>query len=625
MDHYGIELKPLAKFVLACQNPSLSASSQALGVAPSVLSTALHGLEDRLHMKLFERKGRYLGLLPSAFWLYRNAVSLLHLEEFARRSLAISESRIEKLSVRIDLSFSIGRMSKAVSRTFQQMGALYPQTFLSCQFMDIASTASGGFVPEAMDHIAPENCATITIGCQSEQSSQHASSDKVLFRDPWIAVSATNPLKDIKTDTDILAVVRMSAHDMKIIAHYAKKHGMSARLKFVDAEPSDLGRLLSDFPHMRFLLPASMVANRLGINSISREPLEPPLVSAVLAKTVSGPLEAKIRCFIALLRDNVDAEERNVVFEPELTARQMHYFNLVHRSGSISAAARVANLSQSSVSAQLHGMERVLNERLFERGKNGATPTPAGASLWPLMAEAEKRQDLMLRQSRGIAAHTQHRVSIGMLPSSGHDSALTEKIAEALTSISIQHPSLKMEIIEASNTVLHDKVRHGELNLAIVGVVQPQFPRILLGASEPLSVVANPRFDFGARSEIDLADVCELPLVLGARHLSIHQTFAAAARARNLVPHPKIEVGSLALAIALVRRASLCTILPASSVQKDLETGRLIAVKINQAQISGTLSIIFSADRELSGAERTVMKTLADVFGKTSFDMAYSE
>ncbi len=571
-------------------------------------------------MKLFERKGRYLGLLPSGFWLYRNAVSLLHLEEFARGSLAVPASFIEKLSVRIDLSFSIGRMSKAVSRTIQQMATLHPHTFISCQFMDIASVASP-FIPEAMHHIARENCATIAIGCESEQSSQRASGTEVLYRDPWIAVSATNPAKDIKTDTDILAVVRMSAHQMQIVAQHAKQHGMSARLKFVDAEPSELGSLLSDFPHMRFLLPASMVASRLGIKGMSCEVLEPPLVSTVLARTGSGPLQAKTRRFIALLRENMGAGEENIVFEPQLTARQMHYFNLVHRCGSISAAARVANLSQSSMSAQLHAMETVLTERLFERGKDGATPTKAGSSLLPLMAEAEKRQDLLLRQSSGIAAHTQHRVSIGMLPSSGHDSALTEKIAEALTSISIQNPSLKMEIIEASNTALHDKVRHGELNLAVVGVVQPQFARVLLGASEPLSVVANPRFDLGARSEIDLADVCELPLVLGARHLSIHQTFAAAAHARNLVAHSKIEVGSLALAIALVRRASLCTILPASSVQKDLETGRLIAVKINQAEISGTLSIIFSADRELSAAERTVMKSLVDVFGKVSFDM----
>lgn len=616
MDHHGIELKPLAKFVLACQNPSISNSSQALGIAPSVLSAALHGLEDRLHMKLFERKGRYLGLLPSAFWLYRNAAALLHLEEFARRSLTVPASRMEKLSVRIDLTFSIGRMTKAVSRAIQHMGLLHPETFISCQFLDMTSAASGGFITDAMDHIPAERCATLEIGSQSDQSFRSGQGTELLYRDPWIAVSATDPVKDIKSDTDILAVVRMSAHQMQIVAHYAKQHGLSARLKFVDAEPAELGRLLSDFPHMRFLLPSSMVANRLGINRIYRETLVPPLVSVVRVGAVQGAMAQKAQRFIALLQDNMEGEEQNVVFDPQLTARQMHYFNLVHRCGGISAAARVANLAQSSVSAQLHAMEAVLNAPLFQRSKEGVLPTDAGTNLWPLMAEVEKRQDRLLRQSGDIAAHTQHRVSIGMLPSSGHDSALTEKIAEALTIISIQHPTLKMEITEASNTVLHDKVRSGELNLAVVGVVQPQFPRVLLGQSEPLSVVANPRFDFGGRSEIDLAEVCELPLVLGARHLSIHQSFAAATHARNLEPQSKIEVGSLALAIALVRRASLCTILPASSVQKDLEIGRLVAVKINQNEISGTLSIIFSADRELSGAERAVMKTLVDVFGK---------
>jgi len=624
MDHYGVELKPLAKFVLACQNHSISRTSQELGVAPSVLSAALHGLEERLHMKLFVRKGRYLGLLPSAFWLYRNASTLLHLEEFSRRSLTIPSSRLEKLSVQINLNFSIGRLTKAMSRAIQQMGALHPETFISCQFADAArmthGSTNGGLVNAPLDHIAQERCAWIEIGGQfgEPQRSEKNVSD-LLYIDPWIVVSATDQATGLTTDTDILAIVRMSAHQMQLVARYADQHGMAGRVKFVDAEPSELGRLLSDFPHMRFMLPSSMVANRLGINRIYREALMPPLESRVDVRT-SGALKAKAEIFTAFLRSNIESEEQNVVFDPQLSARQMHYFNLVHRCGGISAAARVANLSQSSVSAQLHAMEKVLNTSLFERSKDGAVPSGAGINLWPLMAEAEKQQDRLLRQSGDIAAHTQHRVSIGMLPSSGHDSALTEKVAEALTIISIQHPSLKMEITEASNTTLHDKVRSGELNLAIVGVVQPQFPRVLLGPSEPLSVVANPRFDFGARREINLADVCELPLVLGARHLSIHQSFLAATHARNLEPQSTIEVGSLALAIAMVRRASLCTILPASSVKKDLETGGLVAVRINQKEISGTLSIIFSADRELSGAERAVMKTMVEIFGRKHND-----
>ncbi|MGO7998315.1 hypothetical protein ACC734_39125, partial [Rhizobium ruizarguesonis] len=62
-----------------------------------------------------------------------------------------------------------------------------------------------------------------------------------------------------------------------------------------------------------------------------------------------------------------------------------------------------------------------------------------------------------------------------------------------------------------------------ELNLAIVGVVQTQMTRIHLGPSERISVVANPALNLAGRTEIPLAEVCGFPLVLGIKHLSIHQ------------------------------------------------------------------------------------------------------
>lgn len=102
---------------------------------------------------------------------------------------------------------------------------------------------------------------------------------------------------------------------------------------------------------------------------------------------------------------------------------------------------------------------------------------------------------------------------------------MTDKVAQALTATRLGHPEYRLRIIEGSNAVLHDQVRAGELNLAIVGAVQTQMTRIHLGPSERLSVVANPALDLAGRTEIPLAEVCGFPLVLGIKHLSIHQAF----------------------------------------------------------------------------------------------------
>ena len=77
-----------------------------------------------------------------------------------------------------------------------------------------------------------------------------------------------------------------------------------------------------------------------------------------------------------------------------------------------------------------------------------------------------------------------------------------------------------------------------------------------------------------------------------------------------------MEVGSLPLAIAMVRRAPICTVLPVSSVQQDVGDGRLTATAIAEDVVTGKLSVIFSAERSLSAAERAIVTALVAAFGK---------
>jgi DNA-binding transcriptional LysR family regulator len=53
----------------------------------------------------------------------------------------------------------------------------------------------------------------------------------------------------------------------------------------------------------------------------------------------------------------------------------------VARHGSLSAAARALGTTQPTVSRRLAGLERKTGVKLFERGKDGLTPTQLGAAL----------------------------------------------------------------------------------------------------------------------------------------------------------------------------------------------------------------------------------------------------
>ncbi len=441
-----------------------------------------------------------------------------------------------------------------------------------------------------------------------------------LFDDPWIATGAPGRSMDAAGSGTPLMALKMRPPLVQSLKGHMKAGHVWPRLRFLDLEPAELGQVLADQPNACIVMPQSLIAERMGLPRLETVPLDVPLVSKLVgtvernARGRDQQAAGSGRIFLEILRSHLAGEERNASFSPQMTMRQLHYFNLVSQSGGISAAARAAKVAQSSLSSQMKGLEAAVGAPLVDRGGEGTVLSSAGSRILPFTAAIETLHDRILRTATDIAAHTQASVAIGTLPSSGHDSVLTERVAQAVTAVAARHPNWRLQVSEGSNTVLHDKVRAGELNLAIVGMVKPRFARISLGPSEPLSVVANPAIDLGEEAEISLEAVCRLPLVLGTKFLSIHQTLVEAMSERNLQLAPAFEVGSLALAIAMVRRAPLCTVLPASSVRQDLKAGTLIARPIRHDELAGRLSVIFAADRTLSSAERTIVQELITVF-----------
>jgi molybdate transport repressor ModE-like protein len=604
MSTHRIELRQLAHFVAACQNPTISETARALAVTPSALSSGLRSLETELQLALFARRGGYLAPLPAGFWLFRRALDVLHAEARLVLALDLEPREHRRIMVRLDLSFTMGRITRAVHQAVDAMAREAPLVEFLPIFLDSIDAPADG-----AEGTPAEAETVVAIGYMSDAAPRPR--DLVLHDDAWLSVGTAKPAGS----PGPLVVLDMRPALVDAISGHAARHGFAARLRRQDDHPADLANLVSREPQARFLLPRSMIADRLGLVRLHQERIAPDFASRLVGR-VQGPDEAVGRRFLEHLRDALGREQPNVLFSPRLTTRQIQYFNLIQRAGGVSAAARQARVTQPSMSSQVMKMEAALGRRLFERRRGGATATAAGRALLPHTTLVEERLDAMARRARDIAAHTQATVSLGTLPSSGHDSALTARIAEALTRIRLEHPDWRLHVIEASNATLHESVRAGQLNLAVVGAPLSHLGRITLGRSERLSLIANPALGLEGRREITLADVCALPLVLGPRELSIHQLFLEAVRSRRLPVSPVMEVGSLPLAIAMVRRAPICTVLPLSSVQQDVQDGRLTATAIAEDVITGKLSVIFSPERTLSVAERAIVTALVAVFGK---------
>jgi DNA-binding transcriptional LysR family regulator len=149
----------------------------------------------------------------------------------------------------------------------------------------------------------------------------------------------------------------------------------------------------------------------------------------------------------------------------------------IAQAGSFSAAADDLGYTQSAISRQVAALEAIAGHRLFDRGRQGVTLTPAGARLLTRAIRVLDELDAARRELAGdqLAAGP---VRLGAFPT-----AVAGLMPAALASLPAQ---LTVTLREASTPALTRALRAGTLDLAILASAPPFRPPD--GESPPLEL-----------------------------------------------------------------------------------------------------------------------------------------
>jgi DNA-binding transcriptional LysR family regulator len=600
-----IELRSLAYFVTACQHESLARAADQLSIALSTLSVSLKSLETELGLELFRRTSSGLYPTTAARWLVRAVTPILLTEAFARRFVAgRSDPRV--LTVEIGLNFTLGRISKAITRAAETMAAdavLIDPVWMAEKDVQPVHGIADGWTDVRRSSVR------IYAGARPVEPSDD---DIALLSDPWVLACRL----PAGTQTSGSAAELLSGPVMvpalprpfsEQIADYCSAHARHG-VRFVPDPPGSLPRLVDANPDTVFLVPASVLSSRLGLLNIKAIALDPPLMTTIAARADRSDPAAIL--FIRHLRKALAELDRVTVLRPAMSVRQVRYFNMVHRVRRVSAAAHGANVAQPALSEQLRKLETCLGGPLFERHNDGLVPTARGERFAPIarLIETQMRAIDVSRASTFVPAAK--RLAVGILPSVSQHGLLVNKISDAVLDVQGRHPSLQVVVREAPNRTLQDWVVRGVVGVAIVETSLPQMARLALGSSERLAAIAHPRHRLLAPGPVRLAQLADLPLALPTTHFGLRQLLDAAAQDHGITIKPRIEIDALAMMAAVLERQPVCTILPPSAVGRELAAGELVAHPIIEPAISRRLFMIYSADRSLTEPERDLVHLL---------------
>jgi len=126
----------------------------------------------------------------------------------------------------------------------------------------------------------------------------------------------------------------------------------------------------------------------------------------------------------------------------DLTATELRILAAVDSEGSFSAAAVKLGLTQSAVSHSVRGTERKVGAVLFERGRQGARPTPAGERAIKHGRGVLRLMAVLQEDTRAAAgAELTARLRIAAFRS-----AAAQLLPPALTRLRARHPQLAVDV-----------------------------------------------------------------------------------------------------------------------------------------------------------------------------------
>ncbi|WP_328300978.1 LysR family transcriptional regulator [Streptomyces sp. NBC_00435] len=169
----------------------------------------------------------------------------------------------------------------------------------------------------------------------------------------------------------------------------------------------------------------------------------------------------------------------------ELLPQELRILVAVAEAGGFTAAAAALGLTQSAVSHAVRGSEAKLGAVLFERGRTGASPTPAGERAVGHARRILRLYEVMGAEARGAGRPGDPAEPAGVVRIAAFRSAALHLLPPALERLTARHPGVRPEVRVVrelgAGTAGEVAAGRADLGIATLGGSQGLPPGLLSG------------------------------------------------------------------------------------------------------------------------------------------------
>lgn len=195
----------------------------------------------------------------------------------------------------------------------------------------------------------------------------------------------------------------------------------------------------------------------------------------------------------------------------DLTLRQLEYFVALVEHGSVTAAAAACHVSQAAASMGISQLEKSLGANLLVRSRaRKVVPTAAGIDF------AAKARAILAMVSQAAQDASEEAGNMSGPLRIGSSQSLSPRLIPPLVAhFTAHYPDISMTFTEDSPVAIQEQVRQGQLDFALVYVLQAEPDLAVERLSElRLNVLLPANHRLAGHEQVELSELSAEPAIL---------------------------------------------------------------------------------------------------------------
>ncbi len=294
--------------------------------------------------------------------------------------------------------------------------------------------------------------------------------------------------------------------------------------------------------------------------------------------------------------------------------KQLSTFRTAATSLSFTRTAVALNYVQSSVTAQIHGLEADLGVQLFDRLGKRVALTDAGERLLPY---AEKMLELAREASIVVSGSGYPTGTVTII---APETLCTYRLPPVLREFRSRFPDVTLHL--KPNIVGDLRRAMAEDGVDVAFVLEEVSSVAGLRAEsirdEPLLLVSAPDHPLASATVVRPSDIESEPVVLTEPGCDYRERFERSLAAAGVKPGTTLEFSSTEAIKQCVMVGMGLTVLPAIAVRTEIEQGKLAALPWSEPDFQVTIRMVLHKDKWLSPALRAFLDVTREVLGASA-------